>query len=150
MTYDTIIIGGGIAGTSAAYNLVRNGVKTLLIDRHDTGRATNAGAGILSFPTLGLGQDELWFDFAMQCGGYYQTLVQQLQREQDGDTGSAVTGELIVAVDADELGSYEAKRRLMVKRQERFGQPAPGTLREISPGHFSACLFPEWVDGSLA
>jgi len=36
----------------------------------------------------------------------------------------------------------------------RFAQPECRTtevaLREISPGHFSACLFPERVDGSLA
>ena len=47
-SYDTIVIGGGIVGASAAYHLVKNGVKTLLIDRHDEGRATNAGAGILA------------------------------------------------------------------------------------------------------
>ncbi len=46
--FDAIVIGGGLVGTSTAYHLVRAGAKTLLIDRADVGRATDAGAGILS------------------------------------------------------------------------------------------------------
>jgi flavin-dependent dehydrogenase len=55
--YDAIVIGGGIAGISTAYNLVCQGAKTLLFDRRDVGRATDAGAGLsppiqrLQFPT---------------------------------------------------------------------------------------------------
>ena len=48
MTYDAIVIGGGVVGVSTAYHLVCDGAKTLLIDRRDAGRATDAGAGILS------------------------------------------------------------------------------------------------------
>ena len=40
--YDAIVIGGGIAGISTAYNLVCQGAKTLLFDRRDVGRATDA------------------------------------------------------------------------------------------------------------
>jgi glycine/D-amino acid oxidase-like deaminating enzyme len=46
--YDAIVIGGGVAGISTAYNLVCQGAKTLLFDRQDVGRATDAGAGIIS------------------------------------------------------------------------------------------------------
>ena len=46
-TYDAIIVGGGIVGISIAYHLVHQKVDTLLFDRKDQGRATNAGAGIL-------------------------------------------------------------------------------------------------------
>ena len=47
-TYDAVVIGGGVVGASTAYHLVRAGVRTLLVDRRDVGRATDAGAGILS------------------------------------------------------------------------------------------------------
>jgi D-amino-acid dehydrogenase len=130
--YDTIIIGGGIAGTSAAYNLARSGVKTLLIDRHDTGRATDAGAGILSFATLGLGGGRLWFDFAMQCSGYYTQLIDQLRGEQPSDTGYEVVGELIVAVDDDESDAFETERRLISAQQEKFGTPTADDIRAIT------------------
>ena len=40
--YDVIVVGGGIVGMSTAYHLVCAGAKTLLIDREDRGRATDA------------------------------------------------------------------------------------------------------------
>jgi D-amino-acid dehydrogenase len=49
--YDAIVVGGGVVGASTAYHLVRAGVRTLLVDRRDAGRATDAGAGILSTAT---------------------------------------------------------------------------------------------------
>jgi D-amino-acid dehydrogenase len=47
-SYDAVVIGGGVVGASTAWHLVHAGVKTLLVDRRDGGRATDAGAGILS------------------------------------------------------------------------------------------------------
>ncbi len=46
--YDAIVIGGGVVGMATAWHLVRGGVRTLLLDRADQGRASAAGAGILS------------------------------------------------------------------------------------------------------
>lgn len=129
---NTIIIGGGIVGTSAAYNLARSGAQVLLIDKHHTGRATDAGAGILSFGTLGLGGGTKWFNFASQCGAYYATLIGQLKTEQAEDTGYAVVGELIVAVDDDEITAFETQRRLISTQQEKFGQPAGDDLQAVS------------------
>ena len=40
--YDAIIIGGGIVGISIAYHLALDGSKTLLFDRRDIGKATDA------------------------------------------------------------------------------------------------------------
>lgn len=37
MTYDAIVVGGGVAGISLAYHLVRGGASTLLVDRADPG-----------------------------------------------------------------------------------------------------------------
>src|SRR5258706_576145 len=48
MAFDAIVIGGGLLGSATAYHLVAAGARTLLIDRGDSGRATDAGAGILS------------------------------------------------------------------------------------------------------
>ena len=62
--YDVIVVGGGIVGMSTAYHLVCTGAKTLLIDREDQGRATDAGAGILS-PETNSRDPDAWFDFAV-------------------------------------------------------------------------------------
>jgi flavin-dependent dehydrogenase len=46
--YDAVVVGGGLVGTALAYELAIAGARTALVDRHDHGRATDAGAGILS------------------------------------------------------------------------------------------------------
>jgi len=45
---DVAVVGGGLVGTATAYELAGLGADTVVIDEHDPGRATDAGAGILS------------------------------------------------------------------------------------------------------
>jgi len=130
--HDAIVVGGGLVGMATAYHLVRAGVKTLLIDRADRGRATDAGAGILS-PETNSRDSDAWFDFAVDAVNYYPTLLQWLQVEQDGHTGYAQCGKLVVAVSADELEPFEGARRRIFARQKRRGLPAPEDLHDIAP-----------------
>jgi len=138
--YDSIVIGGGIIGAATAYHLVRQGAKTLLIDRHDPGRATDAGAGILA-PEASDAKSDAWFDFAVEAVGYYPTLIEQLNYEQEGDTGYAACGRLTIAVSEDELERFEAARRLIFARQKRRGLPQPDDLHDITPNEAQR-LFP--------
>ena len=94
---------------ATAYHLVRAGIRTLLVDRADRGRATDAGAGILS-PETNSRDSEAWFDFASDAVEYYPTLIGQLQAEQDGETGYARCGKLVVAVSDDEREPFEQAR----------------------------------------
>jgi D-amino-acid dehydrogenase len=130
MTYDAIVVGGGIVGMSAAYHLVRAGARTLLIDRADAGRATDAGAGILA-PETNSRDSQAWFDFAIAAVGYYPALIAQLHAAQAGDTGYHVCGQLIVAASDDEIAPFEAARRIVFERQRERGTPAPEDLREL-------------------
>src|SRR5262245_31167214 len=132
MSYEAIVIGGGIVGMSAAYHLASAGARTLLIDREDQGRATDAGAGILA-PETNSRDPDAWFDFAIAAVGYYSTLIGRLRAEQAGETGYAVCGQLIVAVSDDEAEPFAEARRHVFDRQRGRGQPAPEDLREISP-----------------
>ena len=43
-----LIIGGGVVGAGAALHLADEGVDVTLVDRHDQGHATAAGAGIIA------------------------------------------------------------------------------------------------------
>jgi D-amino-acid dehydrogenase len=138
--FDAIVVGGGLLGTALAYHLVRAGARTLLIDRADPGRATDAGAGILS-PETNSRDPEAWFRLACEAVDYYPTLIDRLREDQDGDTGYARCGKLVVAVSDDEIEPFERARRIIFERRQRRGLPAPEDLHEVSPAEARE-LFP--------
>jgi D-amino-acid dehydrogenase len=140
MNYDAIVVGGGVVGTSIAYHLVCAGARTLLLDRADAGRATDAGAGILTAETNGRASDA-WLDFAVSALDYYPSLVEQLQAEQAGETGYAICGQIEVAIDEDEIAPFEQAHDWILAQQRRRGSPAPRDLFEISAEDARA-LFP--------
>ncbi len=130
--YDAIVIGGGIVGASVAYHLARDDAKTLLIDRHDAGRATDAGAGIISPATSSRTASEEWFEFALDAAAYYPTLDERLTDEQDGDTGYSNCELLSVAMDDDEAAEFDAATEQIERRQSKYGQPERGTTTELT------------------
>ncbi len=126
-TYDAIIIGGGIVGSAIAYNLVLAGAKTLLIDREEPGRATDASAGILS-PETGTNPLDTWFNFAVEAMSYYPTLIMQLQDQGTPETGYDRCGKMVVAIDDDELSHFMRVRKLIFDRQKKRDYPTAHDL----------------------
>lgn len=104
---DAVIIGSGIVGASAAYHLARRGLETLLIDLGDEGRATDAGAGIISPPTSSRTADDDWFEYASGAAAYYPELCDRLERDGAVETSYRRQGLLAVAVDSDEVRAYQ-------------------------------------------
>jgi D-amino-acid dehydrogenase len=102
VTFDVVVVGGGIVGTATAYELGRAGVSTLLVDRADAGRATDAGAGILS-PETAKRDDPGWVDFVLAAGRHYDQLLAQL----GPDTGWARCGILQLATRETDLSAWE-------------------------------------------
>ncbi len=129
--FDAIVAGGGILGTATAYHLVSAGARTLLVDRDDLGRATDAGAGILS-PETNSRDPEAWFNLAVEAVAYYPALIDRLRAEQGADTGYARCGQLVVAVSDDEIEPFERARRIVFERRRRRGLPKPEDLHEVS------------------
>ncbi len=141
MNYDVIVIGGGIVGAAAAYHLAKAGAKTLLVDRMDSGRATDAGAGILSPETSGLSLGTAWFDYAIAAVNYYTPLIAELKSDYGADTGYAVCGKLTVAIDDDEIDAYERGKTLIFERQKQRGLPSLEDLYTV-PSAEAKALFP--------
>lgn len=129
--FDAVVVGGGLLGTATAYHLVSAGARTLLVDREDVGRATDAGAGILS-PETNSRDPESWYRFAMDAVEYYPGLVDRLRGEQAGDPGYSRCGKLVVAVSDDEVEAFAHARRTIFERQVRRGSPSREDLHEIS------------------
>ena len=140
MAFDAIVVGGGLLGSATAYHLVAAGARTLLVDRADTGRATDAGAGILS-PETNSRDPEAWFTFAVAAKAYYPELIERLRSEQAGDTGYARCGQLVVAATDDELEPFARAKRIVFERQRRRGTPSSDDLHEVSPAEARE-LFP--------
>ncbi|MEX1019619.1 MAG: FAD-dependent oxidoreductase [Litorilinea sp.] len=141
-TYDAIVVGGGVLGAAAGYHLARAGARALLIDRHDPGRASDAGAGILA-PEINRRDPEAWFHFAVPAVDYYPDLVAQLAETAgpDYDTGYARCGSLLVAATPDEIPDFEVSQSEILTRREQRGTPSPDDLKLIS-GQEARELFP--------
>ncbi|PSQ50239.1 FAD-dependent oxidoreductase [Halobacteriales archaeon SW_6_65_15] len=131
--YDAVVVGGGIVGSSVAYHLARDGADALLVDREDEGRATDAGAGILSPATSSRTGSDPWFEFAVEAVDYYPELVSRLRDEQDGDAGYAQCGLLSVAIREAEVEEFDRAMDRIETRQRELGQPEPGSFAEVSP-----------------
>lgn len=134
--YDAIVIGGGVVGASAAYHLVRAGAKTLLLDRRDAGRATAAGAGILSTATAIDDPDPIE-RFEARAATYYPRLIERLRADGAGDTGYRECGSLTVAVHDEELAHF----RQVASGLRRWRAAKDHGYAEISPDEAKA-LFP--------
>ena len=137
--YDVIVAGGGVVGATAAYLCARGGLRTLLLDRADTGRATDAGAGIIAPRTST--RSEALFELGLRSGDFYPTLLGYLAEDGAGDTGYARCGDLRVAVTVDELEPFGALIAILGERRARHGYPTADDVREIKPDEARA-LFP--------
>jgi D-amino-acid dehydrogenase len=136
MTYDAAVIGGGVVGASTAYHLVRAGVQTLLVDRRDGGRASDAGAGILSTATRVDDPDPVE-RFEARAAAYYPVLIEDLQGKGAGDPGYGVCGSLTVAVDDDEIAHFDevrtGLRRWRAAKDQGFAEIAPDEAKALFP-----------------
>lgn len=105
-TYDLIIVGGGIVGASAALTAVRKGATVALVDAGLPGRASEAGAGIISPVALDRCEDRPeWTSVITRCVAHYQELLAHLDALDPAGAGSATfrqVGELVVARDDPE------------------------------------------------
>jgi D-amino-acid dehydrogenase len=129
---EAIVIGGGIVGASAAYHLACGGAETLLLDRADEGRATDAGAGIVSPATSSRAGSDAWFELAAAAAAYYPELDETLREETGVETGYSPRELLSVAVDEAEVEAFERARGGVDDRSERVDGPAPGSVTELS------------------
>ena len=135
-SYDAAVIGGGVLGASIAWHLVRAGVRTLLVDRRDVGRATAAGAGILSTATRVDDPDPIE-RFEARAAAYYPVLIERLRGDGAGEPGYGVCGSLTVAVDDDEVAHFHevrtGVRRWRAAKDHGFGEIGPDEARARFP-----------------
>src|SRR4051794_26976220 len=129
---DVVVVGGGLVGTACAYELARDGPRVVVVDRHDAGRATDAGAGILSPETIGGAAP--FVDLAEVAGRHYRTLIPQLADAGAPDPQYDVCGALRIAFREydDEYFAANAAAS-MARHPDVVHKISPGEARELFP-----------------
>ncbi len=74
---DVAVVGAGLVGLSLAYELACLGAAVTVVDAAHPGRATDAGAGILS-PATSHETDAVLWPFLRQAGEHYPALLARL------------------------------------------------------------------------
>ena len=77
---DVAVVGAGLVGLSLAFELAGHGASVIVIDAGLAGRATSAGAGILS-PDTSAEVDEGAFAFGLDAGEHYRHLIEAIAAE---------------------------------------------------------------------
>ncbi|WP_326800772.1 FAD-binding oxidoreductase [Streptomyces sp. NBC_01788] len=103
-----VVVGSGIVGAAAGYELVRAGVDVALVDSRAPGRATSAGAGIIC-PWSSQVDDPDWYRIAVAGAEYYPELLAALTADGETGFGYRRVGTLRLA---SETESEEALRRV--------------------------------------
>ncbi|MBT2225591.1 FAD-binding oxidoreductase [Nonomuraea sp. NEAU-A123] len=123
------VIGSGIVGAAAAWWLSGRGVSVTVVDGAFSGRATEAGAGIVC-PWVDHADDDAWYLLAREGARRYPELVSALGE----DIGYARVGALLVAQDPAEL---EPVRALLLRRRPEA--PEMGDITDVAA---PSALFP--------
>ncbi|WP_369208473.1 NAD(P)/FAD-dependent oxidoreductase [Streptomyces sp. PU-14G] len=104
-----VVVGAGIVGAAAAYELARAGAETVLVDAAHEGRATAAGAGIIC-PWSGRVEEPL----AVAGAGYYPDLLKALAEDGQDDVGYRRVGALVL-LPADGTEAAQVRERVAAR-----------------------------------
>lgn len=124
------VIGGGVLGASVAFHAARAGAQVVLAEAGFDGRATAAGAGIIS-PWASALDDPHWHALAGGGARYYPELIAALG---DAETGYRRSGALMIAEDRAALEA--AAGRIAARGASEAGEVAllaPARARALFP-----------------
>src|ERR1700676_59606 len=114
---DVAVVGSGLVGTSVAYELTCAGASVALIDASPPGRASDAGAGIVS-PETFHEADQEWIAFAVGAARHLRALVHRLAEDgaDPGPQSFAECGSLVLALAEHEDPWFsEAQARIIAR-----------------------------------
>jgi D-amino-acid dehydrogenase len=123
---DVVVIGGGLVGAAMAFELTELGVTVTLVDRRDAGRATDAGAGILSPATM-IHDDDAWLDLCDAAALHHERLATKF------DTSWSRCGSLSLASRESDLAALRLLTEQVERRGSRVVEITPDEARERLP-----------------
>ena len=133
-----VVVGAGVVGSACAYAASVLGADVILIDSDRTGRATSAGAGIIS-PWASAVGDPDWNALACSAARAYPPLVDALAEEGETALGYRQVGALALADTAER--QREISQRLLARQAQ---WPEMGEVSMLDPGQPAATARPSW------
>lgn len=111
MKADIVVIGGGVIGTSVAYNLAKKGKKVILTERND--HATGASGSCDQMIIMQSKNPGIHLQLALASAQMYEDLAKELEHEIEYHK----KGGMILIENSEELKTMEE----FVKRQKQIG-----------------------------
>ncbi|MBM3650429.1 MAG: FAD-dependent oxidoreductase [Alphaproteobacteria bacterium] len=152
-TVDTVVIGGGVAGSCLAYWLAREGIEALVLERDEVSlQASGANAGTLHVQLLA-------FDYALDgpldnraadtlaLGPASVALWQEIQADTGQDLEMKVCGGLMLAETARDIAFLKGKIALERSRGVEAELIGANELRALEPCVGEAAIAAEWCPG---
>jgi D-amino-acid dehydrogenase len=125
-----IVVGSGIAGASAAYELMGRGYAVTLVDADISGRATDAGAGIIS--PLGTTVPPIdVLEFSMHAAAHYVRLVSRFKEAGKDTSFYRTAGKVLIALDDDEVTRLKPVSDRVAEAIGRYGSEGIGTPEDL-------------------
>ncbi len=153
-TVDTVVIGGGVAGSCVAYWLAREGIDTLVVERDQVNlQASGANAGSLHVQLLA-------FDFTgaapvgpnraadtLPLGPASIALWQEIQGDTGVDLEIKITGGLMLAETERDVEILKGKIALEKSRGVEAELIGANDLRRLEPAIGEVARAAEWCPG---
>jgi D-amino-acid dehydrogenase len=134
---DVVVIGGGVVGSAAAYAAATAGARVCLVDARLPGRASAAGAGIVSAIPPSVMPDG-WYPIAFRAVAHYDELAGQLAADGVPASGQRRVGALVIAMDDGERSQLAALGDRALALTGRYGSGPVGQIREVDDRELSA------------
>ncbi len=131
---DVAVVGGGLVGSCVAYELAGAGARVALIDASLPGRASDAGAGIVS-PETFTEPDPEWFAFGIAAARHLRSLVARLCEDgsDPGRDAFAECGSLVVALAEHEDPWFTEAAALVSARTPDVAEISTDEARAMFP-----------------
>lgn len=152
-TVDTLVIGGGVAGSCLAYWLAGEGIDTMVVERDEVNlQASGANAGSLHVQLLA-------FDYSLDAapgnraadtlplGPASVALWQQIQRDTGQDLEMKVCGGLMLAETERDVAFLKGKIALEKSRGIEAELIGANELRALEPCIGDVAIAAEWCPG---